>query len=58
MRWYCRRKVMLLAAMTAGTALQLAACREEAALLGLRTVFTSFTLPFNQFIRQLLLSLS
>jgi hypothetical protein len=46
---------MTLAALTMGTTLQLSTCQEEAALLGIRTAFTSFTLPLNLFIRQFLL---
>jgi len=56
MKWYWRRRWMVLAAMTVGTTLQLSACREEAALLGLRTTFSTFTLPVNEWIRQFILS--
>ena len=57
MRRYRRRKWMLLAAMTLGTAFQLTACREDAALFGLRVGFSSVTLPINQFLRSILLGL-
>ncbi len=55
MKWHRRRRWMTLAALTLGTTLQLSTCQQEAALLGIRTAFTSFTLPFNQLIRQFLL---
>ncbi len=55
MKWHRRRRWMTLAALTMGTTLQLSTCQEEAALLGIRTAFTSFTLPLNLFIRQFLL---
>ncbi|MFQ5429157.1 MAG: hypothetical protein ACE5E1_02505 [Phycisphaerae bacterium] len=51
---YRRRKWMMLAVMTMGTALQLSTCREETALFGLRTAFSSITLPLNQLLRNLL----
>ncbi|HWL94511.1 MAG TPA: hypothetical protein VNT79_13380 [Phycisphaerae bacterium] len=51
------QKWMGFAAMSAGTAFQVSACREEAALFGLRTAFTAITLPINTFIRDLLLGL-
>ncbi|MBI5765264.1 MAG: hypothetical protein HZA51_17265 [Planctomycetes bacterium] len=57
MRWY-RRKWMLMAAMSMGTVLQLSTCREETALLGLRTAFSAFTLPVNIFIRSFILGIS
>jgi len=47
----------MFAAMTVGTLAQLATCREEAALLGLRSAFTSVTLPLNQLLRQLILGI-
>ncbi len=53
MRWY-RRKWMLMAAMSMGTVLQLSTCREETALLGLRTAFSSITLPINVLLRNLI----
>lgn len=52
-----QRKWMLFVAMTMGTTFQLTTCREESALFGLRWAFSSVTLPINQFIRDLLLSL-
>lgn len=55
---YRRRKWIALAVLAMGTTLQLTACREELSLFGLRTVFTSFTLPINQFLRSLLLTLA
>lgn len=38
-----------------GTVTQLSTCREQSALFGLRTAFTSFTLPVNTFLRQFFL---
>ncbi len=55
MRGDWRRRWLVLAAMTIGTAMQLSACREELALFGLRTAFTSVTLPLNQAIQAFLL---
>lgn len=55
---YRQRKWMMLAAMTCGATFQLSTCREDLALLGLRTLFTSFTLPFNQLLRDILLSIA
>jgi len=49
---------MLLAVMALGTAFQLTACREDAALFGLRVGFSSVALPINQFLRSILLGLS
>lgn len=57
MRLLRRRRWLLLVAMTVGTAMQLSTCREEAALFGMRTAFTSVTLPINTAIRQALLGL-
>jgi hypothetical protein len=55
MKAYWRRRWLLLAAMTIGTAMQLSTCREDLALFGLRTAFTSVTLPINVAVRQVLL---
>jgi hypothetical protein len=52
-----RKRWLLFIAMTVGTAMQLSTCREETALFGLRTAFTSVTLPINTAIRQILLGL-
>lgn len=52
-----RRRWLLCAAMTLGTAWQVSACREEFAFFGLRTAFTAVTLPINQLIQQLLLGI-
>lgn len=52
-----RLRWALFAAMTMGTAFQLSTCREEAALFGLRTAFSSVTLPINTFIQQFLFGL-
>jgi hypothetical protein len=57
MRRYWRKRWLVLAVMTVGTAMQLSTCRQEVALFGLRTAFTSVTLPVNTFIRQALLGL-
>lgn len=47
-----KRRWIMLAALCVGTAGQWATCREEAALFGLRTAFSSVTLPINTAIRQ------
>lgn len=52
-----RKRWLVFIAMIAGTAMQVSTCREEAALFGLRTAFTSVTLPINTAIRQALLGL-
>lgn len=49
-RFYAKRRRMVLAALTIGTTLQLSACSEQASLFALRTAFSSFTLPINQFL--------
>ena len=54
MRRYWRLRWVVLAAMTVGTAMQLSTCREETALYGLRTAFTSVMLPINSLIYQIL----
>lgn len=48
---------MAFAAMTLGTTFQVSACREEFGLFGLRWAFSTFTLPINVFIRDLLLGI-
>jgi hypothetical protein len=48
---FYRRKWALLATLTLGSIFQLASCREDASLLGLRTAFSSITLPINTAIR-------
>lgn len=53
--WH-RRKWAMMAVLTMGTAWQLAACREDAALFGLRALFSSITVPINQLIQQIILS--
>ncbi|MCG8405779.1 MAG: hypothetical protein MI923_11330 [Phycisphaerales bacterium] len=58
MKAYRQRKWIMLAAMTCGTTLQLSTCREDLALFGLRTLFTSFTLPLNQLLRDILISVA
>jgi len=50
MKAYRRSKWILLATMTMGGLAQLSTCREEAALFGLRTAFSSITLPINELI--------
>ena len=52
-----RTKWIMFAAMTVGSAMQLATCREETALLGLRTAISSITLPINTLIRQFFVGL-
>ncbi len=51
------RKWVAFAALTLGTTLQVSACREEFGLFGLRWAFSTFTLPINVFIRDLLLGI-
>lgn len=53
-----RMKWLMLAATAMGTTFQLAACQQDAALFGLRTFMSSFSLPVNQFLQDLLFSLS
>lgn len=55
MKWHRRQKWIMLAALTIGTTFQLTACRDEAALFGLRTVFSAFTYPIDLLIQQLIL---
>ena len=57
LRLYRKRRWVALAALTLGTATQVSACQQEAALLGLRTAFTSFTLPINTLIQQFIYGL-
>lgn len=52
MKRFRRRKWILFATLTIGTAMQISTCQEQAALLGLRTGFSSVTLPINTLIRQ------
>jgi len=54
---YRQPKWLALVAVTCGTAFQFSVCREESALFGLRFLFSSFTLPINQVIRDFLLLL-
>jgi len=54
MKAYRRRKWFALAALTVGTAMQLSTCREDLALFGLRTAFSSITLPINELLRALI----
>jgi len=42
----------MLAVICLGTTAQLSTCREDAALFGVRTAFSSVTLPINTAIRQ------
>lgn len=57
MKTFCRRrKVIMLATLTMGTVAQVSTCQQELALLGLRTAFTAFFLPLNQFLRDVLLA--
>ncbi len=58
MRAYRHRKWLMMAALSMGTVLQIATCREQAAFLGLRSAFSAFTLPVNQAIRDFLLAFS
>lgn len=55
MRRKRHRQWVMLAALCLGTATQLSTCRSETALLGLRTAFSSITLPINTVIRQFFL---
>lgn len=55
MKAYLRyRKWIVLTAVSAGTVMQLASCQNDLALFGVRWAFTSFTLPINVFIRDVL----
>ena len=57
MKGYIRhRKWIVMATLTMGTAFQVSTCQNDAALFGLRWAFTSFTLPINTLIRDLLLT--
>ncbi|HKQ50137.1 MAG TPA: hypothetical protein VJZ71_18820 [Phycisphaerae bacterium] len=47
-----RTKWIMFATMTVGSVMQLSTCREETALLGLRTAISSITLPINTLIQQ------
>ena len=57
-KFYLRRKYVMLAMMSMGTVAQVSACRQELALFPLRTAFTAFFLPLNQFLRDLILVLA
>jgi hypothetical protein len=57
MKLWRRQRWIFLAAMTAGTVLQISTCREELSLFALRTAFTSVTLPINTLIQQTLLGI-
>jgi len=48
---------MMLAVVVMGTTSQLAACQQDAALFGLRTFMSSFSLPVNQLLQDLLFAL-
>ncbi len=50
MRLLTARKWMTLAALACGTSFQLTACRDEAALFGVRTLFSTLFVPVNQLI--------
>lgn len=52
MKWYMRRRALLLAALATGTTLQLSTCAEQASLFGLQVGVSSFTLPLNRIIVQ------
>lgn len=52
MKFARKRRWIMLAALCLGTTTQLSTCREDAALLGVRTAFSSVTLPINTAIRQ------
>lgn len=49
-RLFAKRQRIIMATLMVGTAFQLTTCREQASLFALRTAFTSFTLPINQFL--------
>jgi len=55
-RYIRHKKWFLLASISMGTTMQLSACQDDLALFGLRWAVTSITLPFNQFIRDVLLT--
>ncbi len=52
MKWYMRRRALLLAALTLGTTFQISACVQASNLFGLQVFFSSFTLPLNQLLVQ------
>jgi hypothetical protein len=52
-----RYRWLTLAGLCVGTMFQFSNCREDVALLGLRTAFSSITLPINTLIRQFFLGL-
>lgn len=54
---YRNRRWIMLAALSCGTTLQLSSCRSELGLFGLRWLFTSFTLPINQFIQDVIFTI-
>lgn len=58
MKAHWRRKWLLLAATVMGATFQLTACREDAAMFGLRTFMSSFSLPINTFLQDLLFAFS
>ena len=49
-RFFAKRRRLALTTLAACTAFQISACSEQASLFALRTAFTSFTLPVNQFL--------
>jgi hypothetical protein len=51
---YRRQKWIALAAVTMGSVMQIADCRSDLALFGLRTAFSSITLPINTLIRDII----
>ncbi|HUN81078.1 MAG TPA: hypothetical protein VMV81_06155 [Phycisphaerae bacterium] len=51
-----RKKWAILAILSFGTVFQIANCGTELSLLGLRTAFSSFTLPIDILIRNLILA--
>lgn len=52
MKWYMRRRALLLAVLSVGTTFQISACTQQANLFGLQVLFSSITLPFNQLLVQ------
>jgi hypothetical protein len=58
LRLYRNQKWIALAALTMGSVMQVADCRNDAALFGLRWAFSSITLPINTFIRDLIFGLA
>ena len=49
-RFFAKRQRIIMATLMVGSVCQISTCTEQASLFALRTAFTSFTLPINQFL--------